>query len=98
MSKQPPRRPAGKNRPQPRKGRTAVAARGAKKQTDRTLLIIAGTVLAGICWAAGPETLGVACGVGAVEAGGIAAVASNAYGDHRCLELRWGAVPFEVGC
>jgi len=46
MSKQPPRRPAGKNRPQQRKGRTAVAARGAKKQSDKTLMIIAGVVVA----------------------------------------------------
>jgi hypothetical protein len=55
-------------------------------------------VLGGICAVAGPETLGIACGVGAAEAGGIAAVASNAYGDRRCLELLWGAVPREAGC
>ena len=46
MSKQPPRRPAGKNRPQQRKGRTAVAARGAKRQSDRTLWIAGGIVVA----------------------------------------------------
>src|SRR5450755_2337225 len=45
MSKQPPRRPAGKNRPQQRKGRTAVAARSAKKQSDRTLWIVGGIVV-----------------------------------------------------
>ena len=45
MSKQPPRRPAGKNRPQQRKGRTAVAARTAKQKSDRTLWIAGGVVV-----------------------------------------------------
>jgi thiol-disulfide isomerase/thioredoxin len=46
MSKQPGRRPANKNRPQARKGRTAVAAKTARKGTDRTAWIIAVVVIA----------------------------------------------------
>jgi hypothetical protein len=45
MSKQPGRRPANKNRPQARKGRTAVAAKSARKGTNRTSWIIAGVVI-----------------------------------------------------
>ena len=41
MSKQ----PSGKRRPQARKGRTAVAAKSARKQTDRTAWIIAGAII-----------------------------------------------------
>ena len=46
MSKQPGRRPANKNRPQARKGRTAVAAKTARKGTNRTSWIIAIVVIA----------------------------------------------------
>jgi hypothetical protein len=46
MSKQPGRRPANKNRPQARKGRTAVAAKSARKGTNRTSWIIAVVVIA----------------------------------------------------
>jgi hypothetical protein len=46
MSKQTVRRPAQKNRPQARKGRTAMAAKSARKGTDRTAWIIAAVVIA----------------------------------------------------
>ena len=54
-------------------------------------------MLAAMCAVLGPETLGIACGVGAAEAGGISAVASNAYGDDKCLEILW-AIPRAVKC
>ena len=54
-------------------------------------------MLAVMCAVLGPETVGIACGVGAAEAGGISAVASNAYGDGKCLELLW-VIPREVKC
>jgi len=54
-------------------------------------------MLGAMCAVLGPETVGIACGVGAAEAGGISAVASNAYGDGKCLEILW-AIPHEVRC
>jgi len=45
MSKQPKRRPAQKNRPQQRKGKTAAAAKSARKGSDRTMWIVAAVVL-----------------------------------------------------
>lgn len=45
MSKQPKRRPANKNRPQARKGRTAVAAKSARKGSDKTGWIVAAVVI-----------------------------------------------------
>ena len=58
----------------------------------------AAALFAAICAFTGPETLGITCGVSGAELGAVAAVASNAYGDHKCLELLWGFVPREQGC
>ena len=38
------------------------------------------------------------CCVRGHRSGAIAAVASNAYGDGRCLALRYGFVPYSVNC
>jgi len=58
----------------------------------------AAALFAAICAFTGPETLGITCGVGGAELGAAAAVASNAYSDHKCLELLWGFVPRSRGC
>ena len=51
-----------------------------------------------ICALTGPETLGITCGVAGAVLGTVAAVSSTAYGDHKCLEMLWGAVPRSVRC
>jgi len=58
------------------------------------LWALAGT----ICALVAAESLGIGCAAFAAESGAIAAVASNAYGDRRCLALRYGVVPYEVDC
>lgn len=63
----------------------------------RNPAVIEGMV-AGVCAAFAAETLGTSCAVGAAEAAGIAAVASNAYGDGKCMALRAGMVPATVDC
>ncbi|MBC2681480.1 hypothetical protein GSS87_03565 [Corynebacterium sp. 4HC-13] len=55
-------------------------------------------MIAGACAAFAAATLGTACAVGAAEAAGIAAVASNSYGDGKCMVLRAGLVPATVEC
>lgn len=59
---------------------------------------VAAALFAAICAFTGPATLGITCGVSGAELGAAAAVASNAYGDHKCLELLWGFVPRPQGC
>jgi hypothetical protein len=56
------------------------------------------SMVAGLCWALGPETAGAGCGASAVVLGGIAAVASNAYGDHKCLNVYIPFIPHEGKC
>ncbi len=63
-------------------------------RNPEVLWALAGT----ICALVAAETLGVGCAAFAAESGAIAAVASNAYGDRRCLALRYGVVPYEVDC
>lgn len=55
-------------------------------------------MIAGVCAVFAAATLGTACAVGAAAAATIAAVASNAYGDGRCLALRAGLIPASMKC
>jgi hypothetical protein len=65
-----------------------------KKARNPAILV---SMMSGVCWALAVETVGASCGVVAVLAGGWAAMASNAYGDHHCLYI-YGVVPWSKKC
>ena len=78
-------------------GNSIVAQQVEETGRARNPAVVEGMV-AGICAALGAEALGTACAIGAAEAAGIAAVASNSYGDGKCMALRAGLVPATVEC